>query len=162
HIVYSGIALDCSSKEKELREAIATARTNRDAKASAQALTDAVDSFSEEKASELWARFKRNGTWVVPTLASIAVQAGAAGSPEQQAKDPRLDYVPEALRKQWDPQSAENQTDAATAAWWSHQFANDEKLTGEMHRAGVALLAGSDSLDRFVFPGSSLHEEMKL
>jgi imidazolonepropionase-like amidohydrolase len=30
-----------------------------------------------------------------------------------------------------------------------------------MHRAGVRLLAGSDSLDRFVFPGSSLQYELK-
>src|SRR5262249_36159078 len=42
HIVYSGIALDCSSREKELRDAIAEARAKRDAKTSAQALTDAA------------------------------------------------------------------------------------------------------------------------
>ena len=162
HIVYSGLALDCSSREKELRDAIADARAKRDAKASSQALTDAVDSFSAEKAAALWARFKKNGTWVVPTLASISVQAGSPLTPEQQAQDPRLEFVPEALRKQWDPKSPDNQADAATTAWWTHQFANDEKLTGEMHRAGVAMLAGSDSLDRFVFPGSSLHEELQL
>src|SRR5262249_49011180 len=103
HIVYSGIALDCSSREKELREAIATARANRDAKASAQALADAADSFSAEKAAALWALFKKNGTWVVPTLASISVQTGSKLSPEQQMQDPRLDFVPASLRKQWDP-----------------------------------------------------------
>src|SRR5207249_638934 len=129
HIVYSGLALDCSSRETELREAIAQARTKRDAKASAQALLDAVDSFSAEKASALWARFKKNGTWVVPTLASISVQTGSKLTPEQQIQDPRLDFVPEALRKQWDPKSPDNQPDAATLAWWARQFANDEKLT---------------------------------
>src|SRR5262249_45185388 len=98
HIVYSGLALDCSSREKELREAIAKARVSRDAKASAQALTDAVDSFSAEKAAELWARFKKNGTWVVPTLYSISEQAPHLLGPEEQAKDPGLDFVPEALR----------------------------------------------------------------
>jgi imidazolonepropionase-like amidohydrolase len=30
-----------------------------------------------------------------------------------------------------------------------------------MHRAGVRLLAGSDSLDRYVFPGSSLQYELR-
>jgi imidazolonepropionase-like amidohydrolase len=29
-----------------------------------------------------------------------------------------------------------------------------------MHKAGVALLVGSDSLDPFVFPGESLHLEL--
>ena len=34
------------------------------------------------------------------------------------------------------------------------------RLTGALHKAGVPILAGSDSPDRFVFPGSSLHEEL--
>lgn len=162
HIVYSGLALDCSGKEKELREAILQARVKRDAKASAQALTDAVDSFSAEKASELWARFKRNGTWIVPTLYSISVQTPRHITPEQQANDPQLDFVPKALREEWDPRAAKNQASAEDQSWWAKQFANDRKLAAAMHKAGVAMLAGSDSLDRFVFPGSSLHEELRL
>jgi imidazolonepropionase-like amidohydrolase len=66
------------------------------------------------------------------------------------------------LRKQWDPLLPDNQAPEEDQKWWSRQFANDQKLTREMHRAGVATLAGSDSLDRFVFPGSSLHQELKL
>jgi imidazolonepropionase-like amidohydrolase len=31
-----------------------------------------------------------------------------------------------------------------------------------MHKAGVRLLAGSDSLDPYVFPGDSLHHELEL
>lgn len=31
-----------------------------------------------------------------------------------------------------------------------------------MHKAGVQIMAGSDSLDPFNFPGSSLHEELQL
>ena len=31
-----------------------------------------------------------------------------------------------------------------------------------MHEAEVSLLAGSDSLDRFVFPGFALHQELAL
>jgi imidazolonepropionase-like amidohydrolase len=162
HIVYSGLALDCSSREKELRDAALTARANRDAKAGAQVLADAAESFSAEKAAELWVRFKKNGTWVVPTLGSIAVQTPSKRTPEQQAQDPGLEFVPEALRKQWDPRLPDNQASEADQKWWARQFANDQKLTREMHRAGVATLAGSDSLDRFVFPGSSLHEELKL
>ncbi len=162
HIVYSGLAYDCSSREKELREAALQARANRDAVASAKALVDAADSYSAEKAAELWARFKKNGTWVVPTLKSISVQTPSKLTAEQQAADPGLEFVPEALRRQWDPRLAENQAAEADQQWWTRQFANDEKLTRDMHRAGVATLAGSDSLDRFVFPGSSLHAELQL
>jgi len=162
HIVYSQLALDCSSREKELREVIAKARVSRDAKASAQALTDAVDSFSAEKAGELWARFKKNGTWVVPTLYSISEQAPRLIGPDEQAKDPGLDFVPEALRNEWDPRADKNQASPEDSAWWMKQFGNDLKLARAMHSAGVSMLAGSDSLDRFVFPGSSLHGELKV
>jgi imidazolonepropionase-like amidohydrolase len=162
HIVYSGLALDCSGKEKELREAILQARVKRDAKASAQALTEAADTFSAEKASELWARFKRNGTWVVPTLYSISVQAPRHITPEEQANDPQLDFVTKALREEWDPREAKNQLSDEDQKWWAKQFGNDWKLAAAMHKAGVAMLAGSDSLDRFVFPGSSLHQELRL
>ena len=46
------------------------------------------------------------------------------------------------------------------AAWLGRQAANDLKLTGELHRGGIPLLVGSDSLDPFVFPGESLHREL--
>ena len=46
------------------------------------------------------------------------------------------------------------------AAQLGRQSANDWKLAGELHRAGVSMLVGSDSLDPFVFPGESLHREL--
>jgi imidazolonepropionase-like amidohydrolase len=46
------------------------------------------------------------------------------------------------------------------AAWLASQSASDWKFTSELHRAGLPLLVGSDSLDAFVFPGQSLHREL--
>jgi imidazolonepropionase-like amidohydrolase len=46
------------------------------------------------------------------------------------------------------------------AAWLGRQAVNDWKLAGELHRGGIPLLVGSDSLDPFVFPGDSLHREL--
>jgi imidazolonepropionase-like amidohydrolase len=46
------------------------------------------------------------------------------------------------------------------AGWLGRQASNDWKLTGELHKAGVPLLVGSDSLDPFVFPGDSFHHEL--
>src|SRR5262249_45646490 len=109
----------------------------------------------------LWARFKKNGTWVVPTLYSISEQAPHLLGPEEQAKDPGLDFVPEALRKEWDPRAEKNKPSPAASASRMKQFGQHLKLTTAMHHAGVSLLAGSEFLDRFVFPGSSLHGELK-
>lgn len=155
HIIYSSLAFDCSAKEEELRK--------KGLEGSEQDVADATDeadrTFSPEKATALWATFRRNGTWVTPTLFSIRVNAHRL---EDSAQDPQLAYLPVALRKEWAPPATASQDDRDTAAWYGRQFENDRKLTGEMRRAGVRLLAGSDSLDRYVFVGTSLHEELKM
>jgi imidazolonepropionase-like amidohydrolase len=40
-------------------------------------------------------------------------------------------------------------------------FARRLELVGEMHRAGVGILAGSDALNPYCFPGFSLHDELE-
>ena len=162
HIVYSNLSLDCSSKEKELRAAIPEARRNHDQAATGRILTEAVNTYSPQKAAALWATFKKNGTWVTPTLVSIEAQTPQAESPEEQAIDPRLEFVPTSLRKEWDPRDPKNRVPEEDQKWWANQYANDARLTAEMHKAGVSLLAGSDSLDRFVFPGFALHQELAI
>jgi imidazolonepropionase-like amidohydrolase len=156
HIIYSSLALDCSSQEADLRRRLQEAAAKRD-RSDAAVYDDADKTFSPQKAAALWATLVRNGTWVTPTLYPIATLAHA---PQLSPDDPLLAFVPRALQKQWRPASAPAQKELADAAWWGRQYENDRKLTGEMHRAGVHLLAGSDSLDRYVFPGGSLHYEL--
>lgn len=155
HIIYSSLAFDCSAKEEELRKKMRTGN-ERDG---ADATDEANRTFSPEKAAALWATFRHNGTWVTPTLFSIRANAHRL---EDSAQDPQLAYLPPSLRKEWAPPASLSQEDRDAAAWWGRQFENDRKLTGEMHRAGVRLLAGSDSLDRYVFVGTSLHEELRM
>jgi len=157
HIIYSNLALDCSSQAADLRRRLQQAAAKRDG-SDAAAFDDADKTFSPQKAAALWATFVRNGTWVTPTLYPISILAHA---PQLSPGDPLLAFVPAALQKEWRPTGPLSQKELADAAWWERQYENDRKLTGDMHRAGVRLLAGSDSLDRFVFPGSSLHYELK-
>jgi imidazolonepropionase-like amidohydrolase len=42
------------------------------------------------------------------------------------------------------------------------KFQRQLDLVASMHRAGVKLLAGTDTPNPFVFPGDSLHEELEL
>jgi imidazolonepropionase-like amidohydrolase len=158
HIIYSSLAFDCSSNEEELRKKGLDASARADEQGVADATDEANRTFSTEKAAALWSTFRRNGTWVTPTLFSIRANAHRL---EDSRNDPQLAYLPIALRKEWEPPKSPTKDDRDTAEWWERQFENDRKLTGEMHRAGVRLLAGSDSLDRYVFVGISLHEELK-
>jgi hypothetical protein len=157
HIIYSSLALDCSSQESDLRRRLQEASAKKDG-SDAPVYDEADKTFSPQKAAALWATFIRNGTWVTPTLYSISM---LAHSPQQSPDDPLLAYLPFGLQKEWRPTGPASQKELAGAAWWERQYENDRKLTGEMHRAGVRLLAGSDSLDRYVFPGSSLQFELR-
>jgi imidazolonepropionase-like amidohydrolase len=161
HIIYSSLALDCSSEDADLHRRLIEAAVKKD-RSDAAVYDEADKTFSPQKAATLWATFNRNSTWVTPTLYSISIVAHALQqSPELSLDDPLLAYVPLALQKEWRPTAPPSQKELADAAWWQRQYENDRKLTGEMHRAGVRLLAGSDSLDRYVFPGSSLHYELR-
>jgi hypothetical protein len=162
HVVYSNLEMDCSAKEDELRTAERAARATHEEGTSAKLLQEAMTSYDPQKAAALWERFRRNGTWLVPTLVSIEALSRHNLAPETQANDPRLAYVPDSLRKEWDPRTPENKFSEGEQQWWAQQYINDGKMTAAMHKGGVALLAGSDSLDRHVFPGFALHRELEL
>jgi imidazolonepropionase-like amidohydrolase len=159
HIIYSSLAFDCSAREDELRKKKQEASSKRDEQAIADITDEANRAFSAEKAAALWQTFKKNGIWVTPTLFSIWVNAHQL---EASPDDPQLAYLPASLRKEWAPARNPTKDDRDTADWWQRQFENDRKLTGEMHRAGVRLLAGSDSLDRYNFVGTSIHRELQM
>jgi imidazolonepropionase-like amidohydrolase len=158
HIVYSFLAFDCSSDGTELRRKYLEAAQRGDDKSADEITAEVRRTFSPEKAAALWQTLKKNGTWVTPTLFSIWENSH---HPEDSADDPELGYLPPALRSEWAPKPP-TQKDKSDAADWKAQFESDRMLASEMHRAGVRLLAGSDSLDRYVFVGSSLHREMQM
>ena len=159
HIIYSSLAFDCSARGDELRQKMQEASAKRDSQATADITDQANHTFSAEKAAALWRTFKKNGTWVTPTLFSIWVNAHQLEMPPG---DPQLAYLPASLQREWAPAKNPSKDDRDTEAWWQRQFENDRKLTGEMNRAAVRLLAGSDSLDRYDFVGTSLHRELQM
>jgi imidazolonepropionase-like amidohydrolase len=156
HLLYSAFALSFSSKETELRPRLVLAEKNGDAAAWEQIAHEADATYSPEKAATLIQALKKNGTWVTPTLASLDITAHPGN---WNTDDPLLAFVPPAMAKQW--RESFNDADMKQrAAWLGRQASNDWKLTGELHRAGVSILVGSDSLDPFVFPGDSFHHEL--
>ena len=170
----NNILLNASTREEELRaERIATMK---DPKLSGSErlqllawplLNGLVDTYSETKAAALFSAFVKNGTWQTPTL---AILYGFAHQRDQDlANDPRRRYIP----KSWTGMSGPGGMDylkALTPAEYEvlHQRMNIllsryMKLIGDMHRAGVPLLAGTDT-NPFnpVLPGWGLHRELAL
>ena len=156
HLYYRNFALSVSSREEELRQRLAEAMKKRDSSDEEKIMLEAESSYSVEKAAALWKTLKQNGTWVTPTLASLEITT----HPERwDSNDPHLAFVPPGLAKQWRA-SIDDQSVKDSAASQLRQSSSDLYLTSEMHAASVSLLAGSDSLDPFVFPGLSLHQEL--
>ncbi len=156
HLYYSAFALSCSSKEEELRKSLIERGKRGEAGVWNEILLEAQATYDPEKANALWQTLKKNNTWVTPTLASLDITA----HPENdRPEDPQLAFVPSKLAKEWRDSLGNDEMKKRAAALW-RVAANDWKLTGEMRQAGVRLLAGSDSLDPFVFPGDSLHREL--
>jgi imidazolonepropionase-like amidohydrolase len=156
HFLYSGFALSFSSKEEELRKRLVEAERKGDSAAWEAIAHEADLTYSMEKAANLFQSLKKNGTWVTPTIASLDITS----HPEAwKLADPGLDFVPPSLAKEW-RSSIDDARMKERAAWLGRQAVNDWKLAGDLHRGGIPLLVGSDSLDPFVFPGDSLHREL--
>jgi hypothetical protein len=111
--------------------------------------------YDSAKAVALFEPFRRNDTWRVPTLV-VLYQAGhstPAGSPTNDSLDA---YIPKTLRQYGHSVPAE------VAARIGALYTIHADLVGQINRAGVPILAGSDCCNPYVYPGFSLHDELGL
>jgi imidazolonepropionase-like amidohydrolase len=159
----TGVLVACSAKEEELRkENEARLRAdgfNRDTMTLEQ--SRALDSFDAKQAAALFARFKRNGTWMCPTLSVLRAQAFIGDADFR--NDPRLKYIQNFLRKQfWEDGFGFSSHTAEDNARARRVFQKQLEVVGMMKRAGVDFIAGTDTANPYVFPGFSLHDELAL
>jgi len=122
-----------------------------------------LQSYSDEQAAQLTTRFLHNKTWQVPTL--ILLQNDAFPTPETDpSRDPRQKYVPLQVLANW-RKGAKDRDKGATMQEFSLRsrlMQASLRIIGKLNTAGVPILAGTDTTAPFVFPGSSLHEELAL
>jgi imidazolonepropionase-like amidohydrolase len=111
--------------------------------------------FDSAKAGALFERFRRNDTWQVPTLV-VLYQERQLAEPGLEGNDSLLVYIPKLLRDYW------RSLPADLAAKMVALYAVHADLVGRLNRAGVPMLAGSDSPNPYVYPGFSLHDELGL
>lgn len=122
----------------------------------------ALDTYSPERAEILFGELKKNQTWQCPTL--TVLRSWADSDAPSFTNDPRLKYMPRDIASSWDPK-ADTFLKAKTADDWALSkkvFSKELEIVGAMQRAGVPILAGTDTLNPFCFPGFSLHDELGL
>jgi len=168
------ILLDCSTNSDALRAArVATMTSDKitgEARLRAMAWPDPdglFDTYSEEKAGRLFAKFVKNGTWQTPTLVVLAGFARARD--EDFTHDPRRLFLPKQWTDSWDPRVTFYLRDLSAADYDALHLRMQalleryKKLVGDMRKAGVEFLAGTDSSGwNPVLPGFGLHEELAL
>lgn len=128
----------------------------------------AAHSYDARKAATVFGRLAANRSRQVPTLVMHHVLDRPEDVPpadDRLKTDDRLKYVPAPVLEQWQwaleelykagrtPQEIEQRREL---------FGHRLRLVGEMRRAGVPVLAGTDTGTPYCFPGFGLHDELAL
>jgi len=130
-------------------------------------LAGLVDTYDEDKAAAMFRVFVKNETRQTPTLSIL--WGFVHELDDEFVNDPRLRFVPKTWSVNWDPRVIFYLRDQSPAEYEVlHQrmrmlLTRYRKLVGDMNRAGVELLAGTD-MNPFnpVLPGWGLHQELVL
>ena len=168
----TGILPACSTKEADLLKEtqgdlagilssdkpITAIRSAR----SAERQRIALETFSQQKAEALFAQLKKNHTWQCPTL--TVLRSFVSIYDPSFTNDPRLKFMPREIRASWDPTKDVRlkNTSPQEKETQKKVYEKNVELVGEMQRAGVDIIAGTDVLNPYCFPGFSLHDELGL
>lgn len=156
----SGVQLACSSREAELRKQRLDALANHDLAAYSAATLEVMNTYDPQKAQKLYLELAQHATWQVPTL--VWTQTLSTIDSSKPAADPQMLYVPASVRSEWVPNKLLAGTTTQQLTLAKREAYEQLQVVGAMHRMGVQFLAGTDGPDPFVFPGSSLHDELEL
>jgi imidazolonepropionase-like amidohydrolase len=164
----TGVLRACSSEEpvlmrKQFAAGVKNATIGQSLNRALAWQIELLQSYSDEQAAALIAKFVRNQTWQVPTL--ILLRNDAYPTPETDpSRDSRRAYIPLQVQANWD-KGAHDRDKGATAEEFSLRsrlMQASLRIVGKMNAAGLPIMAGTDTTAPFVFPGSSLHEELAL
>jgi len=162
----TGVLLDCSSREEELRRRQIAPPPRGESKEQSLArerawTKDLLDSYSAERAASLVQRFHANETWQVPTFPTL-VHIGFITPDADLQNNPKMEYVPLKLQELWQ-QGRRGQLEGRNAQDFAERAQIIMRLlqiVGEMNAKGVPIMAGTDAAAPNVFPGFSLHEDL--
>ena len=159
----------CSSRDAELRAELtaierdrATAKPEDIRAREAKLRADLVATYDPSRAAAMGAKLAAARTWIVPTLIwsnslrPLHAQDSGGSVP--------LEYVPAETRKRWQDARARYLKAAPPEIYAANSAVarTSAQAVAAMHKAGARVLAGTDTLDAFVLPGVSLHQELAL
>jgi len=152
--------LSCSSNETALRQEM-QAITKTDVRPAMRQPVElkAMKTYDENKAAAFFNLLKKNGTWICPTL---VVFPRITNEEDEMAADSRMKYIPVAFRQRWSNQMKQRIPSKLSAEEKKLFVQKNLTIVTAMYRAGVGIIAGSDMMIPYMFPGFSLHDELEL
>ena len=122
-----------------------------------------IDTYDPKKAARLYQTFVENDTWHTPTISMWFKNAWFES--EEKKDEAYFKYLPTYMRKYWTPQYNDHlryrQKDFLKA---QQDLVNHYmRIIGDMHAAGVKLLAGTDTgANPLCWPGLGVHLEIEM
>ncbi len=157
----TGVLLACSAHEDKQRSRVLLALEKQDMALYEKISGEILSSFDQRKADELFERMARFDTREVPTL--VMLRRAMFPDPQAALASPQLKFISADIRKTW-PAQDENEEPIAESkrALIAAQYTKLCELLMQMKRAGVKIMAGTDTGDPYSFPGYDLHRELEL
>jgi Amidohydrolase family len=152
----TGVAIACSSEEEDIRRTVAAGPEATAPRVEHHTTERVLATFSARKCEALAKQFASRHTWQVPTFVAI--------DPDRCCKraddDPRARFLPVPIREWWESAASTRLSDHDLAVQ-RRMFRKRLEIVGIFRRHGVPLLAGTDMGMPWVYPGFSLHDELK-
>jgi imidazolonepropionase-like amidohydrolase len=122
-----------------------------------------LNEYSPEKAAALIAKFKEKDVWQTPTLVLLKNDAFPTLENVATSRD-RAKFIPSRTLDTWKKSRTEQMKTVSPQDSELHAqlLRKSMNLVAQMQKAGVKILAGTDSPAPYVFPGSALHDELQL
>ncbi|MCX6216679.1 amidohydrolase family protein [Spirosoma sp.] len=146
-----------STRDKEVAEKVAAGQLT-----ARVASPMVMQSFDEPTALAVYQRMAKNGTFVVPTLTISRTVAYLDQDNHQQ--DSYLQYIGQGLKNTYAWRVNRVAKDSPEAIAERHAvYEKSSSLLPLLHKAGVTIMAGTDSgfLNSYVYPGLGLHHELQ-
>jgi imidazolonepropionase-like amidohydrolase len=118
--------------------------------------------YSPAACRELARKLVRNGTVMVPTF--VTNHATSFLDDTTQGLDPRMRYLRAGLKQAWSPRTNPRLSSVTPADWaLRHAYYEQQlRIARLLHENGVRFMAGTDLSNPYVYPGFSLHDELRM
>lgn len=157
-----GLLIESNSKKDHLRSVYRKEIEDSTLRTYPQRRKFLLDHFDESSIDSISVRLSHTDMYLCPTL--VVNRAIASLSDSSFRSDSRCRYMNPFLVMRWQPQNDFRLRNLDESYYQVEKglFSHLQQTMGPLEKAGVRILAGTDYMNPYIFPGFSLHDELEL